>query len=91
MPKPALFLLRQHSLYVLDGIGSRLINFQQDLEHRFVGLPRAVALSMAPDGEVTASAYRKSSCRDTRCKSRGVQFVVGMQDECDVERRCSLS
>ena len=80
-----LLLLRQHALDVIDRIGARGVDGFQDAEHRFVGAAVQRPLQRPDrrsDGRVHVAERGRHHARR---KGRGVQLVVGMQDERDVE------
>ena len=82
-----LLLLRQHAFDVLDRIGATLCQSPPEYGTPLRWLRRAAGPLSAPmAGSDRRVHVRQRGGGHARRKGRGVQFVVGMQDQRDVQR-----
>src|SRR6185437_12348780 len=80
------FLALQHSAYVRDGIFLRLVDRVEDAHDGFVGSAVQWPLQGADGAGDGGVHVRKRSGDDTRGEGAGVELMVGVEDEGDVER-----
>src|SRR5271170_787443 len=80
-----LLLLRQHIFYVLDRIEAGFVDGEEHAHHRFIRAAVERTLEGA-DGSGDSGVYvGKGGGDDAGGEGGGVQLVVGMEDEGDVE------
>src|SRR5579859_7277551 len=80
-----LLLLCQQALYILDRIGARGINCLQNEKHSSVRAAVQRPLQRANCRRDSGMHIRQSRSGNARGKRGSVEFVVGMQDQSDIE------